>query len=83
MIIIIHESYLDSDGNALPMSEDTCGIEGCSAPAVKSYSAKVCIQAGLKPANDKAKRVHLCKEHNKELKKATKTDRLLESSAAR
>lgn len=61
------------------MSEDVCGIEGCSAPAVKSYATKACTEAGLKPANDKAKRVHLCKEHNKQMKKATKTDRKLEA----
>lgn len=61
------------------MSEEVCGIAGCAEPAVKSYSVKVCTQAGLKPANDKSKRVHLCKEHNKQLKKATKEDRKLEA----
>jgi hypothetical protein len=61
------------------MAEDKCGIAGCSEIAVKSYSRKACEDAGLKPADENAKRVHLCKEHNKQYKKATKEDRKLES----
>ncbi len=61
------------------MAEDKCGIAGCNEPAVKSYSRAACEEAGLKPADEKAKRVHLCKEHNKQYKKATKGDRKLET----
>lgn len=61
------------------MPEDKCGIAGCSQPAVRSYSRKACEDAGLKPADENAKRVHVCKEHNKAFKKATKADRKLEA----
>jgi len=61
------------------MAEDSCGVAGCGAAAARSYSRKAVEAAGLKPADDAAKRVHLCKEHNKAMKKATKTDRKLES----
>lgn len=61
------------------MTEDKCGIAGCSEVAVKSYFRDACEKAGLKPADEKAKRVHLCKEHNKQFKKATKEERKIES----
>jgi hypothetical protein len=61
------------------MAEDKCGVVGCTEPAVKSYSRETVEKAGLKSANDKGKRMHLCKEHNKEFKKATKDERKLEN----
>ena len=61
------------------MVEEKCGIEGCTAPAERSTSKGMCEKAGLKPADDKARRVHLCKEHYKQLKKATKDERKIES----
>jgi hypothetical protein len=60
------------------MADDKCGVAGCSSQAVKSYSREAVENAGLKAADEKAKRCHLCKEHNKEYKKATKGDRKLE-----
>jgi hypothetical protein len=61
------------------MAEDKCGVAGCSSPAVKSYAREAVEKAGLKPADEKSKRCHLCKEHNKEYKKATKEERKLEN----
>lgn len=61
------------------MAEDKCGVAGCSEPAVKSYSRETVEKAGLKAADEKGKRMQLCKEHNKQFKKATKGDRKLES----
>jgi hypothetical protein len=60
------------------MVEDKCGVEGCANPGVKSYSRDAVEKAGITVADEKAKRVHLCKEHNKEFKKATKDERMLE-----
>jgi len=61
------------------MAEDKCGVAGCSEPAVKSYSRETVEKVGLKAADEKNRRIHLCKEHNKEFKKATKDERKLES----
>lgn len=61
------------------MAEDKCGIAGCTKEAERSFSKDLCEKAGLTPADEKAKRVHLCREHTKQLKKATKTDRKLET----
>jgi hypothetical protein len=60
------------------MAEDKCGVAGCSETAVKSYTREACEKAGLTAADEKARRMHLCKEHNKKFKKATKTDRTIE-----
>ena len=60
------------------MTEDKCGVAGCDEVAVRSYSREACEGAGLKPADENARRMHLCREHNKQYKKATKTDRKLE-----
>ncbi|NLK25632.1 MAG: hypothetical protein GX307_03530 [Euryarchaeota archaeon] len=61
------------------MAEDKCGVAGCDEVAVRSYAREACEQAGLKPENENARRMRLCKEHNKQFKKATKTDRKLET----
>jgi hypothetical protein len=60
------------------MAEDKCGVAGCDQPAVKSYAREACENAGLKAADEKARRMHLCKEHNKQYKKATRTERKIE-----
>lgn len=61
------------------MAEDKCGVMGCSQPGVRSYSRDAVEKGGLKVEDEKAKRVHLCREHNKEYKKATKDERKLEN----
>lgn len=61
------------------MAEDKCGVEGCAQPGIRSYSREAVEKGGLRVTDQKAKRVHLCKEHNKQYKKATRDDRKLES----
>ena len=74
--------YFYDLGNALDMAKsggsDTCDVTGCSDSSVKSISAKKVEDAGLELEEGAGKRAHLCKEHYKEYKKATKTDRALE-----
>ena len=54
-----------------------CDVEGCSKDAERSISGKKVEKAGLSIA-DPTQSAHLCKEHYKEFKKATKKDRTLE-----
>lgn len=54
-----------------------CDVEGCTADAERSISAKKVEAAGLEIANP-SQSVHLCKEHYKKYKKATKKDRTIE-----
>ncbi len=61
------------------MAQEKCGIAGCDKPAERSTSKGTCSKAGLKQADEDAKRVHLCKDHYRQLKKSTKQDRKLES----
>jgi hypothetical protein len=56
----------------------TCDILGCDRPAERSLSAKKVEKAGLDIEDVKGK-VHLCKDHYKEYKKASRTDRKLET----
>lgn len=55
----------------------TCDVEGCDKPAERSIAAKKVESAGLAIDSSKGK-VHLCKDHYKEYKKSSKTDRKLE-----
>ncbi len=56
---------------------ETCDVVGCGNEAYRSISAKNVSKAGLKIKKDRGK-AHLCREHYKEYKKATKKDRELE-----
>jgi len=58
-------------------AEDTCDVTGCSKPAYRSISAKNASKAGLKVKKERGK-AHLCHDHYKEYKKATKKERELE-----
>lgn len=63
-------------------SEETCGVKGCSNPALRSLPTKKVsgnISAGLK--SDEPRRTHLCKEHYREYKKKTKDERLTDTLA--
>jgi len=57
---------------------ETCDVTGCGKPAERSVSAKLAARAGLK-FDESLRRVHLCKEHYRKLKKETKELRQLES----
>lgn len=54
-----------------------CEVESCSEEAVRAVSADKARKAGLSVSKSRGK-VHLCKKHYKEFKKATKKDRELE-----
>ncbi len=58
--------------------KENCGVAGCDKEAERSISKKAADEAGLKLADEEARRAHLCKEHYRQYKKASKSDRKLE-----
>jgi hypothetical protein len=54
-----------------------CEVKGCSNKAERSVSVKKMGKAGLE-IESKIGNAHICKEHYKDYKKATKEDRKLE-----
>ena len=60
---------------------DTCSVLGCENPAARSLPAVRVKGADLKLKDEEARRAHLCKDHYKKFKKATKDDRELERLA--
>ena len=58
--------------------EELCDVVGCGKPAERSISQNFAQEAGL-DVDEELKRIHLCKEHYKEYKKATKTERKIGS----
>ena len=58
--------------------KERCDIEGCTAEGVRSISGKKIENAGMSLSSDPDKSAHLCKEHYREFKKKTKTDRTLD-----
>jgi hypothetical protein len=60
-------------------AKDKCDVTNCDQDLKRAVSLKKLRKALPSLKIDKeAKRVHLCKEHYKEFKKATKTERKLE-----
>jgi hypothetical protein len=59
-------------------SAEACMVKGCGKEAERSVSGKAAIEAEL-AVEEGEKRVHLCKEHYRKFKKATKQDRILDS----
>jgi len=57
---------------------DRCSVEGCDKEAQKSLSRKKVADVLTNSLEDGGRRVHLCKDHYKQYKKATKKDRELE-----
>ena len=57
---------------------DKCSVEGCSGLAHRSLSRKKVAEAMAISLKAESRKVHLCKEHYKAYKKATKKDRELE-----
>ena len=55
--------------------EKTCDVEGCSEPSKKSLSRKKVRNSTDLTLGGGGRHVHLCKEHYKKFKKATKTER--------
>ena len=62
---------------ALKKKVKVCEVSGCSDEAVRSVSAEKARKVGLSVSKSRGK-VHLCKRHYKDFKKATKKDRELE-----
>ena len=58
-----------------------CDVEGCKEPAKKSLSRKKVKKATDLSLGEGHRHVHLCKEHYKIFKKATKKDRELDRLA--
>ncbi len=53
-------------------------MEGCKKPAVRSLSGRKVADALSDLSIEEARRAHLCKEHYKEFKKATKVERKID-----
>lgn len=58
--------------------KEKCDIEGCTAEGTRSIPGKKVDKAGMTLSSDPAKNAHLCREHYKEFKKKTKSDRTLD-----
>lgn len=56
-----------------------CDVEGCDKEAERSINIKQVSKSSLKLKQISGHSVHLCKEHYKQFKKDTKTDRSLDS----
>lgn len=58
--------------------EPGCSVEGCRNPSARSIGGKR-AQAALSPLKLKDdRRAHLCRDHYKQFRKATKRDRKLD-----
>jgi hypothetical protein len=55
-----------------------CDIQGCKNDAERSVSGKKVEKAGMSISSDPDKNAHLCREHYREYKKKTKSDRTYE-----
>ena len=65
----------------MPVREkQRCEIKGCENESVRSVPVKNLLKAlpGVKIEDEKRKRVHICKEHYKKFKKATREERELQ-----
>lgn len=59
-------------------AEEVCDVVGCDKPAERSFNIKQVSKSSLSLKSNDLRQVHLCKEHYKEFKKQTKTDRELD-----
>ena len=57
---------------------DRCSIKGCEKEAERSLAVDAITYVGM-DVEGPGKRAHLCKEHYKEYKKATRLDRKVEN----
>ncbi|NWF96657.1 MAG: hypothetical protein HXY34_11005 [Candidatus Thorarchaeota archaeon] len=59
-------------------SEKICSVQGCDKPSKKSFSTtrigETLSRSGLKTKDPRARRVYLCADHYKKIKKAYKED---------
>ena len=59
-------------------AKEPCGVEGCKNEAVRSVARDKAKDALGKPVQADFRRVHLCRDHYRVVRKANKTDRELE-----
>ncbi|MCX6653081.1 MAG: hypothetical protein NT137_07005 [Methanomassiliicoccales archaeon] len=57
---------------------ERCMVKDCGKEAERSVSGESAREAGL-DVEEGTKRAHLCKDHYRQFKKATKQDRILDS----
>ena len=60
---------------------ETCEVKNCNNEVKRSIPTKNLLKnlPNIKLVNDQKKRTHICKEHYKEFKKATREERKLNS----
>jgi len=56
-----------------------CDVAGCNNDAERSFNIKQVSKSQLSLKSNDLRSVHLCKEHYREFKKQTKTNRELDS----
>ncbi len=59
-------------------TEESCDVAGCDKPAERSINIKQAARSKLPLKSQDLRSVHLCKDHYREYKKETKTDRELD-----
>ena len=59
---------------------EICDVAGCNCESERSLNIKQVGATDLKLKSDDLKSVHLCKEHYKEYKKKSKTQRALDAT---
>lgn len=57
---------------------DICDVQGCDKTAERSFNIKQVSKTKLVLKSQDLRQVHLCKDHYKDFKKQTKTDRELD-----
>lgn len=57
------------------VKREKCDIEGCAAEGIRSISGKKVEKAGMAISSDPDKSAHLCREHYREYKRKSKSDR--------
>ena len=68
----------DMEGKPDVSGMEMCDVTGCGKPAERSVSSKLAAKADLK-FDESLRRVRVCREHYRKLKKETKELRQLES----
>ena len=67
---------------AMPAEKEVCGVTGCGKEAVRSVALDKAKDAlSGKSINSDFRRVHLCRDHYRTFRKATKKDRELDRLA--
>ncbi|MBQ8179620.1 MAG: hypothetical protein IJ026_04145 [Candidatus Methanomethylophilaceae archaeon] len=60
------------------VAPDTCDVAGCDRVCERSCNIKLVARSSLKLREEGLRQVHLCREHYREFKKETKSDRQID-----